>query len=402
MKRPLRPARPPHPFPIKPSLTDDNTSTTNKPVLSCQDGANTHIASQHCDHLTEPPSPLTSNCGAQFIPWDQSFPVEDGPAAPDVPLERPRPRPRSKVDLQPINREVKVQTLVKLREDGLATIAARTAAVGAKQDPSQGKYLTELLEAFSSDDWGSPDRHSDSSEHSQSDNEEGEAEEDMATLKARIQAFEQQPVVDGCFGDSNNTDFVSSKRPEPRPRPRLQGLPAKSVPPAVAPKPKNILNAPKPSNKMFWEEGCSTAVNTDSSNSTDLKTAGTSQAADESPPSFPSKCGSALVTPKPATESHPSSHSAPVPAPRPSPPKHATPVGEASSLTPILPPRPVVAPRASLGSTNPGKSTAAGHMNPIPPPRPSNATLAETGEEETQTPAPQNGEGMFLKGLDLY
>uniref|UniRef100_H3D101 SH3 domain-containing protein n=1 Tax=Tetraodon nigroviridis TaxID=99883 RepID=H3D101_TETNG len=288
VKRPLRPARPPHPFPIKPSLTDDNTSTTNK--------------------------------------------LEDGPAAPDVPLERPRPRPRSKVDLQPINREVKVQTLVKLREDGLATIAARTAAVGAKQDPSQGKYLTELLEAFSSDDWGSPDRHSDSSEHSQSDNEEGEAEEDMATLKARIQAFEQQPVVDG--------------RPEPRPRPRLQGLPAKSVPPAVAPKPKNILNAPKPST---------------------------------------------LVTPKPATESHPSSHSAPVPAPRPSPPKHATPVGEASSLTPILPPRPVVAPRASLGSTNPGKSTAAGHMNPIPPPRPSNATLAETGEEETQTPAPQNG-----------
>lgn len=394
MKRPLRPARPPHPFPTKPSLTDDNTSTRNKPVLSCHDGANTHIESQHCDQLTELPSPLTSNSGAQSIPWDQSFPAEDLPTAPDVPLERPRPRPRSKVDLQPINREVKVQTLVKLREDGLATIAARTAAVGAKQDLSQGKYLTELLEAFSADDWGFPDRHSDSSEHSQSDSEEEEAEEDMATLKDRTQTFEQQPVADGCFGDSNNTDFVSTKRPEPRPRPRLQGLPAKSVPPAVAPKPKNFLNAPKPSNKMFWEEGRSTAVTADSSKSTDLKTAETS-----SSPSFPPKCGSALVTPKPATELLPSSQSAPVPAPRPSPPKHATPVSEASSLSPILPPRPVVAPRASLGSTNPEKTTAAGHFYPILPPRPGNETLAETRNEETQTPARQSGEGMFLKGL---
>lgn len=389
MKRPLRPARPPHPFPTKPSLTDDNTSSTNKPVLSCHDGANTHIESQRCDHLTELPSPLTSNSGAQYAPWDQSFPAEEVPAAPDVPLERPRPRPRSKVDLQPINREIKVQTLVKLREDGLATIAARTAA-GAKQDLSQGKYLTELLEAFSADDWGFPDHHSDSSEHSQSDSEEGEAEEDMATLKARILAFEQQPVADGCCGNSNNTDFVSTERPEPRPR--LQGLPAKSVPPAVAPKPKNLLNAPKPSNKMFWEEGCSTRVTTDSSNSTGLKTAETSQASDESPLSFPPKCGTALGNPTPATESIPSSQSAPVPAPRPSPPKHGTPVSEASSLSPILPPRPVVAPRASLGSTKPEMSTAAGHINPILPPRPSNETLAETRHEETRTPAHQSGE----------
>lgn len=392
MKRPLRPARPPHPFPSKPSPTDDNTSTTNKPVLSC---ANTHTASQRCDRLSELPSPLTSNSGAQSVPWDQSFPAEDVPAAPDLPLERPRPRPRSKVDLQPINREVKVQTLVKLREDGLATIAARTAAVGAKRDVSQGKYLTELLEAFSADDWGFPDRHSDSSEPSQSDSEEAEAEEDMATLKARIQAFEQQPVADGCFGDGNNTDFVSTKRPEPRPRPRprLQGPPAKSVPPAVAPKPKNLVNAPKPSDKTFWEEGGSTAATADSSNSTDLKTAETSRAADESPPCFPPTCGSAPVAPKPDTESLASSQSAPVPAPRPNTPKQAAPVSEASC--PALPPRPVVAPRASLGSPNPEKGTAAGHITPILPPRPSSETLAETRNEETRNSAHQSGEGMF-------
>lgn len=392
MKRPLRPARPPHPYPAKASPTGD-TSATHKPALTCPDSANTHThPPQRCDHLAELPAPRTSNVGAQTAPWGQSLPAEDLPAAPDVPLQRPRPRPRprSKVDLQPIGREVKVQTLVKLREDGLATIAARVAPDGAKQEVSQGKYLTELLEAFSADDWGFPDRHSDSSEHSQSDSEEGEEEEDMATLKARIQAFEQQPVVDGSHcGDGNNADFVS-KRPEPRPRPRLQGQPSKSVPPAVAPKPKIFSNAPKPSNKMFWEDGAAAAA--ESSCSADLTTA-EAPGADEPPPSCPPKDRPALVTPKPATGPLPPSQSVPIPAPRPTPPKHATPVGETTSLSPIPPPRPVVSPRASLGSANLEKSPAAGNIIPALPPRPSNGTVAETRNEETQDPAHQTGEG---------
>lgn len=389
MKRPLRPARPPHPFPTKPPPVDDGRAT-DKPSLSLPDGADTHLTST--DQRTEVPSPLTSNAGAQTV---QPFPAEDLPATPVVPLERPRPRPRSRVDLQPINREVKVQTLVKLREDGLATIAARTAsAAGAKQDVSQGKYLTELLEAFSADDWGFPDRHSDSSQHSQSDSEEGDEEEDMAALKARIQAFEQQQVADGSFRDENKTDSVSPKRPEPRPRPRLQGQPAKSVPPAVAPKPKNILNAPKPSNKMFWEDDCSTALAAESSGSTDLRKDKTSQAADEPTP----KCVSSLVTPKPATESLPSIQPVPVPTPRPGPPKHAAPVSETPPLTPVPPPRPVVAPRASLGSANPENSTTSGHVIPILPPRPSGGTLTEARNEENKEPAHQTGEGTFLKG----
>ncbi|XP_056883537.1 SH3 domain-containing protein 19-like isoform X3 [Takifugu flavidus] len=384
VKRPLRPSRPPHPYPTKASPADD-TSATHKPALTCPDSSNTHLLSQRSDHLAELPAPLTSNAGAQTVPWGQSLPAEDLPAAPDVPLQRPRPRPRSKVDLQPSSREVKVQTLVKLREDGLATIAARVASDGAKQDVSQGKYLTELLEAFSADDWGFPDRHSDSSEHSQSDSEEGEEEEDMATLKARIQAFEQQPVDGSHCGDGNSADFVS-KRPEPRPRPRLQGQPSKSVPPAVAPKPKNLLNAPKPSNKMFWEDGAAAAA--ESSHSADLKTAET-PGADEPPPSCPPKDRPALVTPKPATGPLLPSQSVPIPAPRPTPPKHATPVTETTSLTPIPPPRPVVSPRASLGSGNLEKSPAAGHIIPALPPRPSNGTVAETRNEETQDPAHQ-------------
>lgn len=394
VKRPLRPARPPHPS-TKSSPADD-ISATNKPVLPCPGGANTRLPSQSCDHLTELPAPLTSNAGAQTVPWDQSFPPEDVSATPAVPLQRPRARPRSKVDLQPIKREVKVQTLVKLREDGLATIAARATA-DSKPEVSQGKYLTELLEAFSADDWGFPDRYSDSSGYSQSDSEEVE-EEDMATLKARIQAFEQRPVADGSCEDGNNADFVSKKGPEPRPRPRLQGQPAKSVPPAVAPKPKNFSNAPsnQPSNKMFWEDGA--AVAAESSSSADLKTAET-QAADQPPPSSPPKSGSALVAPKSTTETLLFSQSVPIPAPRPSPPKHATSVSETPSLTPIPPPRPVVSPRASLGSANLEKKLSVGLIIPALPPRSSNGTLAETRNEETKDPAHQTGEGTFLRGL---
>lgn len=386
MKRPLRPARPPHPstksFPV------DDTSGTNKPaVLPCLDGANAHLPSQSCDHWTELPAPLISNAGAHTVPGDQSFPPEDVLATPSVPLQCPRPRPRSKVDLPPIKSEVKVQTLVKLREDGLATIAARATA-DSKQEASQGKYLTELLEAFSADDWGFPDRYSDSSGHSQSDSEEDE-EEDMATLKARIQAFEQRPVADGSCGDGNNADFVAKKGPEPRPRPRLQGQPAKSVPPAVAPKPKNFLNAPKPSNKMFWEDGA--AVAAESSSSADVKTAET-QAADQPPLSSPPKPGSALVASKSTTETLLFSQSVPVPAPRPSPPKHATSASETPSLTPIPPPRPVVSPRASLGSANLEKKPSVGPIIPTLPPRSSNGTLAEARNEESKDPAHQTGE----------
>lgn len=396
MRRPVRPPRPPLPYPPKPSHVDDIAVTTSQSILASLDSdsvvPNTHLEAvthtpaqtQCCDLLTELCSPLTSNSGAQTDQWDQSFAVVDVATPPHVLLERPRPRPRSRLSVQPISSEVKVQTLVKLREDGLATLAARAGADTANQEVSQGKYLQELLEAFSADDWGFPDRRSDSSD-SKSESEEGdEEEEDMATLKARIQAFEQQPVADGSCGDSNNRDFVATKSPEPQPRPGLQGQPAKSVPPTVAPKPKNLSHAAKPSTKLFWEDGGLTAVTGDSCSSEASETAETSQTANEKcslapipPPCTNTKKPS--VTPKPATETLPSGTSVPVPvpAPRPPPPK----------LTPSVietPPRPPVAPRASIGATNQEKSFAAGHITPTLPPRPSSGAQTETGNEETQ------------------
>lgn len=359
----------------------------------------TDSQTQCCELLTEPGSSSTSNSGAQTDQWDQSFAAADVSPLSEVPWERPRPRPRFSLSAQPISREVKVQTLVKLREDGLATLAARATADSANQEVSQGKYLQELLEAFSSDDWGLPDRYSDSSEHSQLESEE----EDMGTLKARIQAFEQQPVADGSWGDSKNRDSVVSKRPEPRPRPRLQGQPAKSVPPIVAPKPKNFSNTPKPSFKQFWEDDGLTAA--DSCSTEAVKTTEISQTANEPPPSFDTKSGSTSVaqpckttekpsvTPKPPTEALQSGTSVPVPAPRPLPPKLSSSVSEISSFAnPKPPPRPAVAPRASIGATLQEKSASAGHMTPTLPPRLSSGAQTETGSAETQSPANLTGE----------
>ncbi|XP_063757107.1 SH3 domain-containing protein 19-like isoform X2 [Eleginops maclovinus] len=353
-RRPVRPQRPPHPTPPKPTHADDIT------ISASQSAPNIHLV-----------SPLTSNSDTQTNQWDQRVDPEAPPTTSSrVPLQRPKPRPRSRLSAPPISSEVRVQTLVKLRDDGAATLAARTGSDPVKQEVSQGKYLQELLEAFSTDDWGFPDRRSDSS--SQSESEE-EAEEDMAALKARIQAFEQQQqVADGSCGD-----FTTTKKPEPRPRPRLQQT--KSAPPTVAPKPKNFAQAPKPSCKGFWEDGSET----DATDSCSLK---------PEPALVPVKTTEKpSISPKPQTTTDPPpSSAAPVPAPRPLPPKLTPSVSETAAKPP---PRPPVAPRASVGAPPQEKSTSAGQRTPTLPPRPSvelsSGAATEAGSEGTQDAAKQ-------------
>ncbi|XP_023256452.1 SH3 domain-containing protein 19-like, partial [Seriola lalandi dorsalis] len=411
-RRPVRPPRPRPPlsYPPKSSHIDDITASQSTLTSISSDSINTHAS-----------SPVTSTTGAQTDQWDQASAAVDtattSTTSSHAQLQRPRPRPRTKIGVQPISNEVKVQTLVKLREDGLATLAARTEADTANQEVSQGKYLQELLEAFSSDDWGFPDRRSDSSGHSQSESEEGEEEEDgedMATLKARIQAFEQQQqqVADGSCGDANNRDFVVTKRPEPRPRPRLQGQPAKSAPPIVAPKPKNFSHAPKPSCKVFWEDGSLAAAAVAPADSSGAETLKITEPPSEdlnpkpatepapscapkpapaSAPPPPRTTEKPSLTPKPqaAPDTLPAGNPAPVPAPRPPPPKHTSSLSDTPSpANPKPPPRPPVAPRASAGAPPQDKSTAAGHTTPTLPPRPSvevgSGAQTETGSDETQ------------------
>lgn len=398
MKRPVRPSRPPFPYPSKPSHVDDTTPNESaRTPLDSDSVLNIHPAPVHtqcCDLST-----LTSNSGAPTDQTDQIFAAAEAATPPQGLPERPRPRPRSRLSAPPVSSEVKVQTLVKLREDGLATLAARAGANKADQEVSQGKYLQELLEAFSADDWGFPEHRSDSSVHSQSESEEDEEEgdeEDMATLKARIQAFEQQPVADGVCGNGNNRNCDTTKKPEPRPRPRLQAQPAKSVPPTVAPKPKNFSQAPKPSTKLFLETSALTPISVDSCSSEGLETAETAdQTANEPAHSLsPKLCSDVIpqpckktekpsVSPKPSAETLPPCTSVPVPAPRPAPSKPET--------QPKPPPRPAVAPRASIGAVNQEKGTPAANITPALPPRPSSGAQAETGSDETQDALSKTG-----------
>lgn len=429
MGRPRRPSRPPLPCPPKSSPVDGITSTTSQSALTSINSesvvpntlpeTHTSVHTQCGDLLSELCSPLTSTACAQTDP-PAAIDVSAPPTTSSrVYVERPRPRPRSKLGVQRISNEVKVQTLVKLREDGLATLAARAQSDTANQ-VSQGKYMQELLEAFSSDDWGFPEQRSDGSENSQSESEEGDEEEDMATLKARIQAFEQQQqqVADGSCGDSDK-DLVATRRPEPRPRPRLQ--PSKSAPPSIAPKPKNLSHAPKPSNKTFWEDG---GLSADSGGTEALKTAETlsvdvsptpettaetspSSAPKTAPALVPQPCQTPekpLIAPKPqsAAEIVPSGFSGPVPAPRPPPPKLTTsPSDTPSPANPKPPPRPTVAPRASMGSPHYDMSKAAAQTTPTLSPRPSvdvsSGKLSERSDE-TQDRAKHTGEcyGLIL------
>ncbi|XP_022069212.2 SH3 domain-containing protein 19-like isoform X1 [Acanthochromis polyacanthus] len=376
VRRPVRPARPPLPHPPKSSHLDDITVAVSQSALSSAESDAVEPGS--CDLLSDFCSPLTSCSAAQTDQWDH-------------PSERPKPRPRSKLGIQPISSEVKVQTLVKLREDGLATLASRASTDGSNQDVTQGKYLQELLDAFSSDDWGFPDHRSDSSSLGQSDNEEEEEEEeDMATLRARIQAFEQQQAAEG---DTQTVDGFA-KRPEPRPRPRLQGQPSKPGPPAIAPKPKHYPHGPKPSSKVFWEDGGPTAEPREDTTETPSadRTSGPPAEPKPGPGSEPQTCrmpNKPSISPKPP--SVPESPSpAPVPAPRPPPPKLSSSLSDSR-----VPPRPPVAPRASVGAPPPERITADGHTTPTLPPRPS----VEVGGGETPagTEATQNTTNQTVK-----
>ncbi|KAM9827402.1 uncharacterized protein ACB057_017793 [Neosynchiropus ocellatus] len=301
---------------------------------------------------TDKGSPLGTPDTLVYTPPTGSQPSSPPSTSSRVPNERPRPRPRSKLSAQAVDTKVKVQTLVKLREDGLATLAARA---GSKQEVTQGRYLQELLEAFSSDDWGFPD-HQDC----QYDTEDEEDIEDMSSLKARIQAFEQQQQH--AVHDSNDVDgsnLGAPKRPEPQPRPRLQSQPAKSPPPIVAPKPKVLSD--KPSSKGFWEEESSTANlgSPDAGTETNSRDQTAVECISTSTSEVPQPFKKPEVTPKPTTE--PPHSSAPVPTPRDR---------EASAAHPKPPPRPTVAPRVGPGAPHPEKSPKRRQTAPTLPPRP--------------------------------
>lgn len=303
------------------------------------------------------PSQTDGDIGTPLTPPSQNGQSAQRSGATPIPnkAERPRLRPRSRSTATPVSDEVKVQTLVKLREDGLATLAARARSDIGKQDVSQGKYLQELLEAFSSDDWGLPERRGDDSGLSQSEDDDDD-DDNMAALRARIQAFEQQQVApDGSRGNSGVNEKVVAKKPEPRPRPRLRGQSVKVLPPAVAPKPKSL---PK-------------AASVDSP---------------EPPPEVLNPRPPPITEPLPTRASPTPACTAPVPAPR-IPPLKPSPSPTETPSTTKSPSRPPIAPRTSVGAAPHEKA----HVAPTRPPRPP-TEISKGTQMQTQDTANLTGE----------
>ncbi|XP_041738240.1 SH3 domain-containing protein 19-like isoform X3 [Coregonus clupeaformis] len=375
------------PFKAKPSHTDDTTShaddTTShaddttgaatvdslifledSPALHTHTHTVTHTEETrptvfHYELLTSDPfSPLTSASGSQTDQWGQSsfvLPphstiVLTTPSDPPLPHNQPRPRPRTKNSLRPIRREVKVQTLVRLGQTG--------SEVTENQEVSHqgGKYLQELLDAFSSDDWGFPDHHSNDKVESdlRAEEEEEEEEEDM---RARIQEDH------GNHADSDQGDgaFLGGGRPEPRPRIQAPPKPA----PPVTPKPSL---AAKTSRKGLWEDGGSMAIDVNLT----VDTVTTSQ----STPSLPSPKPTEAPSTTPALSPVPiTTPSTPVPAPRPllpgKPPSEPQRPDPQVGQTEGAPPRPPVAPRSNGAVVPQERSTVVGQPTPALPLKPS-------------------------------
>ncbi|XP_051515100.1 SH3 domain-containing protein 19-like [Myxocyprinus asiaticus] len=130
---------------------------------------------------------------------------------------RPRPRPRSKVasrliaceDVldQPVTREVKVQTLVHLKDDGANSMIAEFSDVSSN---FSSKYFQDLLEVF-----GSDETHVLDAKQSQASDED--EEKDTSACDSVISKVMPEPVE-------------PLNRPQPRPR-------TQKPKPLIAPKP---------------------------------------------------------------------------------------------------------------------------------------------------------------------
>uniref|UniRef100_A0A8C6TPT3 Uncharacterized protein n=1 Tax=Neogobius melanostomus TaxID=47308 RepID=A0A8C6TPT3_9GOBI len=380
VRRQSRPPRPSLPFPdSKPSITDHALDEPPPPFPDSDTAASTSTQTPPSDHHL--PSPSTSS----------AFQTERS----DAVRQRPRPRPRSRVNRQPIRDEVKVQTLVKLRDDGLKTLAAKAKANDQVSDPDTigGKYLQELLEAFSSDDWGFPEQRSASQSESEDESNQ-EEDEDMATLRARIQAFEQ--MHDGNMEEATVEACASSKqRPEPKPRPRLP----QNKPPTVAPKPKNVPC----SASVLSAKDCK-GSREDGGHSIEVaeRTETVEKPVIASKPVLNVEDANANAAPVPVARSSGSTPPAqpklpprPSIAPRTAPPRQAQERGvTVGQTTPMLPPRPVTDPRtrakteAANGEESSSKNVKAGGPRPGVPSKPSAVTRRSSAPNLVSNAAP--------------
>ncbi|KAJ8383200.1 hypothetical protein SKAU_G00039780 [Synaphobranchus kaupii] len=266
-----RPPKPPRPsFPVKPRARPSDAAENSSDrlgessVFPSQEQTVTNVhAAQAINSLIDSSgeflsSSLTSGSHLQTDPCEpclisldfpststatsSALPPSSQSAANGQPQEdarRPTPRPRSKPD----TKEVKVQTLVRLRDYGENVQVSQSGG-----DVSSGKYLQELLDIFGSGDQflsGQSEHIGESDQSKQNDLGDESEEDDMSALRTKIQAFEKQ-------GGADEADGEPVKRPEPRPRAQQPKPPPIAARPPVPSKPSL---APRPSDKGFWDKG---------------------------------------------------------------------------------------------------------------------------------------------------
>uniref|UniRef100_A0A673LRP3 Pollen-specific leucine-rich repeat extensin-like protein 1 n=1 Tax=Sinocyclocheilus rhinocerous TaxID=307959 RepID=A0A673LRP3_9TELE len=182
----------------------------------------------------------------------------DSPGDPmkEEPSVRPRPRPRSRVALrpnedvldQPMTREVKVQTLVRLKDDGAENVFA-----GFDDAPSNisSKYLQDLLEVF-----GSDETHVQHRESQQSDAKPFNRPQPRPRTQKSKPQLAPKPSVFEVFDTREPTVEQNPSKPlsppVPAPRPLLNKLqsPSESRSSSVKPSPSACPDSTPPRQQM--------------------------------------------------------------------------------------------------------------------------------------------------------
>ncbi|XP_073679474.1 uncharacterized protein [Garra rufa] len=150
-RKPPKPPRPSLPLKCTPELDQSDLNTRAEPRDTCGVQTDFDEIFGEISPIDLIPTAITSTTSTKIILDSPGDLMKEEPSV------RPRPRPRSKISLQPIEdvpdqpltREVKVQTLVRLKDDGVDNMFA-----GFDEAPSNfsSKYLQDLMEVFGSDE----------------------------------------------------------------------------------------------------------------------------------------------------------------------------------------------------------------------------------------------------------
>ncbi|KAM6971939.1 SH3 domain-containing protein 19 [Aplochiton taeniatus] len=252
VKKLPRPQKPPRPSPPQPLQSGPTSGTSPPKPKERVSTSTTSTTSTSTDGLGGPPSAAVQQAPREpcralpdsphpsvTVQWDVPAtplsPAIDSPVPPVLlsltpsdatPAPRPTPLPRTKARKHPIAEEVKVQTLVRLSDNGVSEGVTQSA--DAEEDSSD-KYLRELLDVFHTGDRCEPS--ADSAEQSYQSEDRGNEMSSLHSqrnIRARIQAFESQ-VEDGIE--------ELATPPEPSPKNAHLKPPPIAAKPSLAPKP---------------------------------------------------------------------------------------------------------------------------------------------------------------------